>query len=302
MYPAKILLFGEYSLMHGSNALAVPFRNYYGKWSFSQYCAEYTHLLFKFSDYLEDTQNKFPFAIDVQKFRKDLALGLYFESSIPISYGIGSSGALCAAFYGNYVKDPISVQCNDQELVELKRHLSLLEGYFHKTSSGIDPLVSYTNAAILHKADGSIQRLTSVDAKFDRVSLFLIDTKIYGTTSYNITLFNDLLKEEYYLNEFRGSYKVLVNKCISMYLESEHRDFISTVGKLSSQQQSFFEPMIPSGFLKYFQIAEDTAKFSLKLCGSGGGGFLLGFTSDIEYVNKLFQADSVKLINVELSS
>jgi mevalonate kinase len=59
--------------------------------------------------------------------------------------------------------------------------------------------------------------------------------------------------------------------------------------------------MIPSGFLKYFQIAQETSRFALKLCGSGGGGFLLGFTSDMEYVTKLFSNDDIKLLTVNFN-
>ncbi|HEY4788078.1 MAG TPA: hypothetical protein VIH57_18615 [Bacteroidales bacterium] len=298
MYPAKILLFGEYSLLCGSKALAVPFRNYFGKWSKSEYCAEFTHVLVKFANYLEDAE-EVPFSMDIQKFRKDIASGLYFESSVPISYGVGSSGALCAAFYGNYVNNPIPHDCPDNQLPDLKKHLSFLESYFHGSSSGMDPMVSYTNAALFFDGKGTIKRISMAGEIWEKISVFLIDTKRHGNTGANIKLFNEMLHENYYAREIQTNYNKLVNRCIDDFMEHKATDFVSSVNKLSHKQQSLFEPMILSEYLKYFHIDGDTSKFALKLCGSGGGGFLLGFTSDLEYVNKQFTAEGLKVIPVK---
>ena len=38
--------------------------------------------------------------------------GLYFESSIPIGYGIGSSGALVAALYEKYCSEKVFLENN----------------------------------------------------------------------------------------------------------------------------------------------------------------------------------------------
>ena len=78
MFPAKILLFGEYSLMQGSNALAIPFRNYFGEWSRSTFDTGSAPLLLEFANYLENKQNGIPFKIDIQKFKKDISLNLCF--------------------------------------------------------------------------------------------------------------------------------------------------------------------------------------------------------------------------------
>jgi len=36
----------------------------------------------------------------------------------------------------------------------------------------------------------------------------------------------------------------------------------------------------------------------LKLCGSGGGGYLLGFTKDFDKVRKYFKEKDIELITV----
>lgn len=299
MFPAKILLFGEYSLMHGSDALSVPFRNYGGEWSWSNQNAGSNHMLLNFADYLESNLNEMPFEFNIGKFRSDISLGLYFESTIPISYGLGSSGALCAALYERYITNPISSNCSNNDLLTLRTHLSVLERYFHGTSSGIDPLVSYTNAALIFENSGTIRRLDLSVVNYDQISIFLVDTQTYGSTSHHIQIFKDLLKENYYVQELKNNYNPLVNKCIKSFIDRKIPAFLSHVSSLSKNQQSFFEPMIPSGFLKYFKIAEETSKFAIKLCGSGGGGFLLGFTSDMEYVTTLFSHDDIKLLTVK---
>ena len=40
--------------------------------------------------------------------------------------------------------------------------------------------------------------------------------------------------------------------------------------------------MIPKEFHKLWQRGIETNDYYLKLCGSGGGGYILGFTQDME--------------------
>jgi mevalonate kinase len=44
--------------------------------------------------------------------------------------------------------------------------------------------------------------------------------------------------------------------------------------------------MIPEQFLGVWQNGIDTNDYYLKLCGSGGGGYILGFTEDLEKAKK----------------
>jgi mevalonate kinase len=285
--------------MHGSNALAIPFRKYTGKWAWNSRGSVLIDFLMNFCNYLEDNQGYALFIMDISQFRKDIASGLYFDSAIPMGYGIGSSGALCAAFYGKYVVNAIQPDCDDYQMIDLKKHLSFLESYFHGSSSGIDPMVSYTNSTILVEASGKVKRLSHHSFHWEQVSLFLIDTQIKGTTIVNIQLFKNLMMSDVFSFELKENYNSLVNQSINFYLNGNALDFMTLVRLLSNKQQSLFEPMIPPEFLKYFQMARETSRFFLKLCGSGGGGFLLGFTTDIEYVEQLFQAGHVNIIRLE---
>jgi len=42
----------------------------------------------------------------------------------------------------------------------------------------------------------------------------------------------------------------------------------------------------------------DTGDYYLKLCGSGGGGFLLGFTKNLRAVNRYFNASGMEVIHL----
>lgn len=285
--------------MYGSKALAIPFWNFSGKWAQDPRNFGLKNNLLKLASYLEKKLVSLPFEFDILRFKDDLKAGVYFDSSIPMGYGVGSSGALCAAVYDRYAVNRIPFDCPDDRLIALKLHLSLIESYFHGSSSGIDPLISYTRSAILLQNNGELKRI-SLDDSMDQITVFLIDSEKRGNTSNNIKIFNDLIKEEYYLQDFRSNYNPLVNRCITSFLEENTCDFLLNVGKLAQKQQTMFESMIPSEFVKFFHLARKSGRFSIKLCGSGSGGFLLGFTADFEHVDCLLSNDEAKLVQVHL--
>jgi len=301
MFPAKLLLFGEYSLMYGSKALAIPFSQYSGDWSGNGVLSTISDKLLGFVLHLEQLGEKAYFRLDVNRLKREiLSEGLIFKSTIPLSYGVGSSGALCAAFYHRYVIDPIPAGCSESQLPELRRHLSELESYFHGTSSGIDPLVSYTKSPILIEYKGNIRRLER-KALSHGVHMFLIDTNDHGDTKVNVEHFEEMLRDEHYLEGLKEQYNPLVDDCIMSFLKKDMNSFLSNSNKLTIYQQSYFKPMIKARFLKYFKRAADTGDFSLKICGSGGGGFILGFTSNIDNVKDYFLSEGLDLIVPEFN-
>jgi mevalonate kinase len=63
---------------------------------------------------------------DLAELKSDVETGMYFDSSIPQGYGVGSSGALVAAIYDRYAQDKITVLENltREKLLQLKYILS----------------------------------------------------------------------------------------------------------------------------------------------------------------------------------
>ena len=56
--------------------------------------------------------------------------------------------------------------------------------------------------------------------------------------------------------------------------------------------------MIPEAFRKIWQYGLETHSYYLKLCGSGGGGFLLGFTDDLEKARTELRNQDIEIIPV----
>ena len=53
---------------------------------------------------------------------------------------------------------------------------------------------------------------------------------------------------------------------------------------------------------KIWKQGVETKAYSLKLCGSGGGGFMLGFTRDYEEAKKQLHANGFEIIPVYKNS
>src|SRR5690606_14411558 len=115
----------------------------------------------RFADYLENLGQHQPDLVqfDLHKLKSDVASGMYFDSSIPQGYGVGSSGALVAAIYDQYAKNKITVLENltREKLLQLKMIFGQMESFFHGKSSGLDPLNSYLSIPILINSQDNIQ-------------------------------------------------------------------------------------------------------------------------------------------------
>ena len=148
LFYAKILLFGEYGIIKDSKGLAIPYNSYKGALkSVSNLTGEAkksNENLSRLSEYLKNLHTDLV-SFDLVTFKADLDSGMYFDSSIPQGYGVGSSGALVASIYDQYANDKITILENltRDKLLKLKEIFSLMESFFHGKSSGLDPLNSY---------------------------------------------------------------------------------------------------------------------------------------------------------------
>ncbi|MEM9849977.1 MAG: mevalonate kinase, partial [Bacteroidota bacterium] len=140
MYPAKLILFGEYTVLLGGRALAMPLQQFKAYWDRS--VLETDTRISGFFEYLL-TNDSLKDLFDAAKMKSDLGAGLVFQSDIPLGYGLGSSGALCAATYDTYALT------KSTDLHLLKKQLADMEAHFHGASSGTDPLICYLNQTLL---------------------------------------------------------------------------------------------------------------------------------------------------------
>ena len=113
LFYAKILLFGEYGIIKDSKGLSIPYNFYRGALKLDATASfEDSHQkLLAFAKYLK-TLPETTVRFNWEDLEKDLAQKMYFDSSIPQGYGVGSSGALVAAIYDQYAHDKITVPEN----------------------------------------------------------------------------------------------------------------------------------------------------------------------------------------------
>lgn len=282
-FSAKILLFGEYGLLYGADALAIPFPKFGGSLKFAgetkNQAIPYSQSEIQqfFSSFkAANLNNQLHFSLQLESLHKDLQEGLYFDSDIPVKYGLGSSGALCAAIFEHYS----SFQKKEDEFFDnkllqiLKEDFSLLERSFHGRSSGIDPLVSFLNETVLLSPDKI--ELPGTESTFSNFSVFLIDTKIKSSTAPLVSLFNKKMEKPEFNNRFQKEFLPSNNLAIQSFLKGNKQELFRQVKQISEFQSVHFSEMIPESFKNFFKNSAKN-NIPVKLLGSGGGGFLLAF-------------------------
>ena len=152
-FSAKIMLFGEYSILLGSPALSIPFSYFSAGLRIPSTKEDLVNPVFVESNrLLREYYNRFLSKpgfvfniLNIEHLLDDLESGLFLDSTIPLKYGAGSSGALCAALYSRYANDPSGQngRIGMREMNELRRIFATMESWFHGKSSGLDPLVIY---------------------------------------------------------------------------------------------------------------------------------------------------------------
>ena len=295
LFYSKILLFGEYGIIKDSKGLSIPYNFYNGALKVDENPSEEAKKsnvsLRKFVSYLEqlekDQSELVTFNMEVLK--ADVERGMYFDSSIPQGYGVGSSGALVAAIYDKYADNKITVLENltREKLLQLKTIFSQMESFFHGKSSGLDPLNSYLSIPILINSKDNIEA-TGIPSQstIGKGAVFLLDSGIVGETAPMVTIFMENLKDQGFRTMLKTQFIKHTDACVENFLGGDMKSLFANTKKLSKVVLSNFKPMIPEQFHGIWQRGIDTNDYYLKLCGSGGGGYILGFTEDLEKAKK----------------
>ncbi len=305
-YFAKILLFGEYGIIENSKALAIPYQQFKGglklpAGKMDEKQKESNRHLRAFYEYLVEKSRQHPDLLDLNldEFRKDLDAGLYFDSDIPEGYGLGSSGAVVAAVYERYARNKISVLENltRDKLIRLREIFALMESFFHGKSSGLDPLNSYLSVPILiHEADAIEPTGIPQGSREGKGAIFLIDTQVKGETAPLVQLFMEKLKDEGFRHVLKEQFIKYTNVCVNDFLHGDFKSLLGNVKQLSATVYEHFRPMIPAHMLDVWKKGMQTGDYYLKLCGSGGGGYMLGFTEDFDKVKELLKDYRLQVI------
>ncbi|MCB9092092.1 MAG: hypothetical protein H6620_05985 [Halobacteriovoraceae bacterium] len=294
-YPAKILLFGEYSILCESQALAFPYFAFKGKALYLNSQHHYFHNLQGLVSYLKAYYKRHAIEafLDLDRFEEALKDNWAFDSNIPHGYGIGSSGALCAAIY-----DQFKVSFTEES--DLRKRLAIMESYFHSTSSGIDPYISLNkrNYLLNNKSLEEVPNFREIFRKYrdQSVGFYLVDSGFSRQASPFIELFKENLQDKDYHNYMVTEYRSLNDHCIESFMSASVSDFKDNYLKLCEVQHNVFSEMMFSEITKENESLLKEQKGGIKLCGAGGGGFYLMVVFDsINFNEKNCSLDLIKI-------
>jgi mevalonate kinase len=288
LFYSKILLFGEYGIIKDSKGLSIPYNFFKGALKVDENSSEEAmssnkHLK-KFVSYLKGIDDALV-RFDIEKLQSDIERGMYFDSSIPQGYGVGSSGALVAAIYDKYAVEKITVLENltREKLLKLKAIFSEMESFFHGKSSGLDPLNSYLSIPILINSKDNIEA-TGIPSQSNsgKGAVFLLDSGIVGETAPMVNIFMENMKQEGFRQMLKDQFVKHTDACVEDFLKGDIKSLFDNTKQLSKVVLNHFKPMIPKQFHELWKKGIETNEYYLKLCGSGGGGYILGFTQDME--------------------
>lgn len=283
-FNSKLLLFGEYTVLEGSSALACPFEKFSARFSYGDSN--------NFLGFYEDFYNYMK-ALDLspwkavfreEAFKKACESGMYFDPEIPVGYGIGSSGAFTAAVFDAFIESP-----EPQTLKYLKTLFAAVENYFHGESSGFDPLVSYINKPVLKEGNGDLSVVELPENYFHPYGIYLIDSGVARSTAKYVEIFKEKLKDIQYREKYILPLVKINQELIANYSKGKvDLGIIQKLTMLSHLQLQAFREMILPEVAEIWKEVYSFGNHLIKLCGAGGGGFYYLFTSDIEDFTSLY--------------
>ncbi|MFK7796841.1 MAG: hypothetical protein AB8E82_05260 [Aureispira sp.] len=287
VYPSKLLLLGEYTIIQQSAALAIPHYKYRTFWSdgpvppsFEVSLSEEKCKVGLWTIY-EELVDKKTSSLHLDQLANDLKQGLWLMSNSPIGYGLGSSGAVCAALYDRYGVDRATI-----DHVSLQQVLADLECSFHGKSSGIDPLVSYLKSPLWVQTNKTVVETTLPTLSDSCV--FLIDSQHPRISTPLIRFFVEQSQQTSFLEHFVTPVSAAVDDAISAWQQGNDAALLDAVALISAKQLQYLPPMILPEWRALWKKGLDTGDFYLKICGAGGGGFLLGFAKNWEVAAAYF--------------
>ena len=302
LFYSKILLFGEYGIIKNSKGLSIPYNFFKGGLKLGDFkneiVKESNRNLINFKNYLKKIDSSIV-EFDFIKFENDLKNGMFFDSSIPQGYGVGSSGALVAALYDRYALNKITVLENltKPKILNLKNVFSKMESFFHGKSSGLDPLNSYLSLPILIHSQNEIET-TGIPSQSSngKGAVFLLDSGTSSETAPMVELFFKSMKNKNYNKIIKENFIKTTDDCVEDFLKGNFNSLFSNMKILSKVVLENFKPMIPKDFHDLWAKGIESDDYFLKLCGSGGGGYILGFSKDFEKAKRSLSNYKLELV------
>ena len=94
----------------------------------------------------------------------------------------------------------------------------------------------------------------------------------------------------------RDEFALMTDLCVENFLKGNVKTLFSNIKSLSALFLKYFKPMIPDEFYELWKKGLESNAYYLKLCGSGGGGYMLGFTRDLDAAEKVIQGYPLEVV------
>ena len=286
-YHSKLLLFGEHIINKGARGLAIPTERFSASFEFikeewNEEAVVSNKAIQSLAEYII-YHNELASLYDTNKLLGDLERGLYFQSDIPQGYGMGSSGALVAAICREYRIKAI----NKKDIQAVKTELALIESHFHGRSSGLDPLVCFLHQAVIIDK-GEVSEVFDLKAnKEPHFKVFILNTGKSRSTSPYVKLFLEKCKDNQFDKMLSESLIKTNDLCIQSFLKPSYVPFWKSLKLISQLQYDYMPEFIPDKFKPVWKQGLAYNDYYLKICGAGGGGFILGFCKKDADLKKL---------------
>ncbi|MEL7160258.1 MAG: hypothetical protein AAFN92_05825, partial [Bacteroidota bacterium] len=209
-----------------------------------------------------------------------LRAGNRLSGDIPTGYGLGSSGAVCAAIWDRFATEKGSAL----EGEDLREILAKMEGHFHGNSSGTDPLICYRNEPMA--IGGNRPPAPAVLTVGWANRFFLVDTgRERSAGSYIKQFIRRYDTEPEFTRAVDAEWRAPADTCCDALVSGDRETLERAFWKISSFQFGSLPDFIPEGY--HAKWIDDG--YYLKICGAGGGGMLLGYSLDRSVVEATFE-------------
>ncbi len=266
IFPAKLLLFGEYLVLHQGAALALPDDRFNTRWENKN---EPDKDLILYLEYLQEVSELAEF-LNFSRLKKHLNAGWQLVSDLPRHKGLGSSASMIAAVYDRYkTKKDSEISMN-----ELQGVFALMENYMHGKSSGFDPLPIYFNQPVLRKNDQSVLVKAELPC-LDLWKIELIDSGEERKDDEGVNRFLKRIKED---EDFATKVETLTkvnNKLVEAVIKNEKRIAENLLKTFSENQFYLFDDWIPESIKEDWDKNREEDGSAYKMLGAGGGGYFL---------------------------
>jgi len=129
--------------------------------------------------------------------------------------------------------------------------------------------------------------------KKSNACLFLLNTHIARQTGPFVEIFLKKYTEPRFADICESTLIPTSNLAIDCFINQELDVLRQAFNMISNIQLEYFAEFIPKQYYQMWDYGNSQDLFSLKLCGAGGGGFILGLTFDWAQTKELLKSQEL---------